>query len=137
MKLQRVTDREGMVYASSIHNLLFDDPWDPQKAKAVWILWSEGEPVGFCSIDETKWVPGAAFVSYIGLLASARGRGLGRRMVRVCTKWAREAGYERIVSYTWVENVASARSFLREGWDYYYPEGTAPGYIWFIKYLIP
>jgi len=138
MKLKRVTTQEELVYARSIHDLLFEaETWDPNQAKAVWLVWNNSEPVGFCSIDETDMAPEAAFVSYIGLLASARGRGLGRRMVRTCTKWARDAGYSRIVSYTWVENVSSARSFLREGWEYFYPENTASGYIWFEKKLDP
>jgi hypothetical protein len=60
---------------------------------------------------------------------------MGRRLVRTICNYARREGHNLVVSYTWNDNVSSARSFFREGFKYYRPEGAAPDYMWFERKL--
>jgi len=70
---------------------------DPRR-EAAWVAEIDGEPVGcvFCvAADETT-----AQLRLLLVEATARGRGVGRRLVDQCVRFARRAGYRSIVLWT-------------------------------------
>jgi len=137
MKIRRCQTHDDLVYATSIHHLLFDaNSLVPHYYEfGAWLVWHGDGVVGFAMLGRSEHDWDAVFVSYIGLLQSGRGRGLGRRLVRTCVREARRLGHERVISYTWTDNIASAKSFLREGFELYRPAGAHPEYLWFEKKL--
>jgi DNA-binding MarR family transcriptional regulator/GNAT superfamily N-acetyltransferase len=75
----------------------FVDAGDPQR-QAAWIAELDGEPVGcvFCvARDETT-----AQLRILLVEPSARGLGIGGRLVDECLRFARSAGYRSIVLWT-------------------------------------
>jgi DNA-binding MarR family transcriptional regulator/predicted GNAT family acetyltransferase len=70
---------------------------DPRR-EAAWVAEIDGEPVGcvFCvAADETT-----AQLRLLLVEPTARGRGVGRRLVDQCVRFARRAGYRSIVLWT-------------------------------------
>ena len=85
---------------------------DPQRENA-WIAEAGGAPVGsiFCvkRDDET------AQLRLLLLEPSARGLGIGARLVEECVQFARQAGYRRIVLFTTELQRDAARIYAKSG----------------------
>jgi DNA-binding MarR family transcriptional regulator/predicted N-acetyltransferase YhbS len=87
----------------------FVDAGDPQR-QAAWIAELDGEPVGcvFCvARDETT-----AQLRILLVEPSARGLGIGGRLVDECLRFARSAGYRSIV--LWTNDVLSSARRIYE-----------------------
>jgi DNA-binding MarR family transcriptional regulator/GNAT superfamily N-acetyltransferase len=99
----------------------FIDQFDAQR-EAAWIAERAGVRVGCVFLvrarDEATAapLPGVAQLRLLLVEPSARGLGVGKRLVSQCTRFAREAGYARI--RLWTNSVLSAARgiYEREGY---------------------
>jgi DNA-binding MarR family transcriptional regulator/GNAT superfamily N-acetyltransferase len=86
------------------------------RREAAWIAEVDGERVGsvFCTCSER---PNTALMRLLLVEPSARGAGIGTRLVDECLRFARRAGYTRILLWT-NDVLANARSiYLRAGFQ--------------------
>ncbi|MDG4821261.1 helix-turn-helix domain-containing GNAT family N-acetyltransferase [Asanoa sp. WMMD1127] len=85
---------------------------DPAR-EALWIAESDGVPVGsiMCARDDDE----TARLRVLLVEPAARGLGLGGRLVDECLRFARRAGYRRIVLSTYEAMAEARRIYQRAG----------------------
>ena len=99
----------------------FIDHFDP-RGEACWIAERDGANVGcVCLVqarDETTQapLPGLAQLRLLLVEPSARGLGLGKRLVAECSRFARHAGYRRIRLWTNSVLLAARAIYQQEGY---------------------
>lgn len=81
-----------------------------RKRERCWIAEMDGEPVG--SVLVVKDTKTTAKLRLLIVDPKARGRGLGKRLVEECIRFAREKGYRRLALWT-QSNLAAARGIYR------------------------
>lgn len=87
----------------------FVENFDPARERC-WIAEMDGEPVG--SVFVVKQTRSTAKLRLLIVEPKARGRGLGKRLVRECIAFARDKGYRRLVLWT-QSNLAAARAIYQ------------------------
>lgn len=85
---------------------------DPRRENA-WIAESDGAPVG--SIFCVKRDEATAQLRLLLVEPSARGLGIGGRLVEECIRFARRAGYRRMMLFTTERQTDAARIYARAG----------------------
>jgi DNA-binding MarR family transcriptional regulator/GNAT superfamily N-acetyltransferase len=85
---------------------------DPAR-EAAWIADIDGEPVG--SVLCVRHDDDTAKLRVLLVEPAARGRGLGTRLVDECLRFARRAGYRRMVLSTYDAMVEARRIYARTG----------------------
>lgn len=102
-------------------------------SRSAWWLGrgQDGTPVAFAGARVlTHPNRGLGFLSLAGVLPSARGQGMQRRLIRVRIAWARALGLSGLVTYTSPDNVISANNLISCGFRLYRPQepwGLASG----------
>ena len=86
---------------------------DPEH-EAGWIAEVDGHPLG--SIFCVRIDPSTAKLRLFLLVPEARGSGLGRRLLSVCTDFARAAGYDRMRLWTHESHKAACALYAATGW---------------------
>ena len=100
----------------------FVDQFQPGR-EACWIAARGDDRLGSVMLvqarDETsgKPRPGIAKLRLLLLEPHARGLGLGKRLVRQCSDFARAAGYQRIVLWTQSELISARAIYAAEGYQ--------------------
>jgi len=90
---------------------------DPAR-EAVWIAEVDGQPVGSvaCMADDKSGAdPGTARLRLLLVEPTARGMGIGERLVAECLRFARRAGYTRITLWTTSGLDSARRIYQRAG----------------------
>jgi len=111
-----------------------DEPYDFAK-QDWWIVYDEQKhPVGYAGLKNKG---GYVYFGRAGILPSARGHGLQRRLIRVREKHARQLGCKSAITDTVPSNVASNNNLIREGYEMYHPQAPwrVGGAIYWIKDL--
>ena len=87
----------------------FVNNYDPKRDRC-WIAELDGENVG--SVMLVKESPGVARLRLLLVDPKARGLGLGAQLAQECVRFARQAGYSKIV--LWTHNVLEAARHIYE-----------------------
>jgi GNAT superfamily N-acetyltransferase len=87
----------------------FVDHFDAKRERC-WIAEMDGEVVG--SVFLVRKSPAAAKLRLLIIHPKARGQGLGRRLTRACLRFARSAGYKKVVLWT-QSHLAAARAIYQ------------------------
>lgn len=86
--------------------------FDPKRERC-WIAQLHGEVVG--SVFVVKDSPKVSKLRLLIVDPRARGLGLGRRLTRACIRFARRAGYRKMVLWTQSHLAAARRIYEAEG----------------------
>ena len=93
----------------------FLEHYDPARERC-WIAEREGEIVGSVFVVKHPERAGVAKLRMLYVESSARGRGIGRRLVREVTDFARAAGYHTLTLWTNSVLVSARRIYEAEGY---------------------
>jgi DNA-binding MarR family transcriptional regulator/GNAT superfamily N-acetyltransferase len=94
----------------------FVDGFDPARERC-WIADRDGENVGSVMVTKDAQRPGVAKLRLLLVHPSARGLGLGHRLVDECTRFARDAGYHTISLWTNRVLTTARRIYAEAGYE--------------------
>lgn len=80
-----------------------------------WIVYHEGEPVGFAAMQPSSNWEKTGYLYRSGVLPDHRGKGLQKRLIKTREKKARELGWHTMVSDT-TGTVYSANNLIKAGY---------------------
>jgi GNAT superfamily N-acetyltransferase len=97
-----------------------DDTAYPKDSGYWWLAWDGEQYVGFAGLEVLNQHSG--FLCRVGVLHSARGQGLHKRLIRAREHRARALGLRSLVTYTSRDNLRSANNLIHLGFVLYRPD---------------
>lgn len=97
-----------------------DDPCPYKDGDCWWIAFADELPVAFAAVRPTG-TPGVWYLCRAGVIPTARGQGLQKRLIRVRLLAAKAAGASAVVTDTRPNNCASSNSLIAAGFRTYNP----------------
>ena len=91
------------------------EKFDP-KYERCWIAERRGEKIGCVFVQKDRERKGVAKLRMLLVHPSARGLGVGRRLVDECTRFARDTGYHTISLWTHVELTTARKIYADVGY---------------------
>lgn len=85
-----------------------------------WIVYSDGNPIGFCSIKRSSRWSNAGYLCRAGILPKFRGKGIQKKLIRVRIAQAKKLGWNWVTSDTY-NNPASTNNLISCGFRMYIP----------------
>jgi GNAT superfamily N-acetyltransferase len=85
-----------------------------------WIAFDDDKPIGYAGLDTVR-LKNKAFLCRGGVLSQYRGNGIHKRLIKARERMARKLGFDRIVTYTDHDNIASSNSLIKRGYIRYRP----------------
>lgn len=118
-RVRRCYDKELI---KQLHSEIFpEDEFYEDEDSADWILYnSAGKAVGFCMMSH--WKGKVSYFARAGVLEEVQGMGLHLRLIKVREAYCKRNSFTKIVTYTKIYNVASARNLQKSGFYLYTPE---------------
>lgn len=119
-----ITYRQGLLYAQEynwdehyealVAKIVgqFIENFDPRKERC-WIAERNNEIVG--SVFVVKYTPTIAKLRLLYVEPSARGLGIGQRLVSECVRFARQSGYKKLTLWTQSNLYAARRIYKSQG----------------------
>ena len=99
----------------------FIERFDPRRERC-WIAEREGEIVGSVFLIKHPERDGVAQLRMLYVERSARGLGIGRRLVEECTQFARQTGYKTITLWTNSVLTSARKIYEAEGYQLVHEE---------------
>jgi len=99
--------------------LPYDKPFDVNEGN-WWIAYQEGKPIGFAGLVRSARWTDTGYLCRAGVIPSARGRGVQKRLIRVRQLYAKKMGWAWLITNTF-DNPASANSLISCGYKLYDP----------------
>jgi len=115
--------------------LPYDKPFDVSEGN-WWIAYQDGIPIGFAGlVPSARWAD-TGYLCRAGVICSARGRGVQKRLIRVRQTFAKKIGWEYLITSTY-DNPPSSNSLISCGFKLYEPlhPWGAKGTLYFRKKL--
>ena len=94
----------------------FIDNLDPS-AERCWIAERDGEFLGCVMLVKEPGAPQTSRLRVLLVEPTARGMGIGSRLVDECVRFARDAGYKRVVLLTQAELLPARRLYRNAGFE--------------------
>lgn len=110
-RVEGFDDTFGVLVAQIVDEFLVSH--DPNVEQG-WVAWQNDVRIGsiFCMRIDAQ----TAQLRLFQLAPEARGLGLGRHMLEVCTQFAREKGYHTMKLWTHKSHIAACALYKRNGW---------------------
>jgi GNAT superfamily N-acetyltransferase len=99
-----------------------------------WIVFDEGEPVGFAGLHRSNKFGDTGYLCRSGVMSKYRGKGLQKRLIRVRERRARQERMVWLISDTY-ENPPSTNNLIACGYKTYIPREPwgADGVTYWVK----
>lgn len=128
----------GTVYSDPTTDNLYE-LFKKQKS-ALWVAEENGKILGCCGVYPTEGLPAhcVELVKFY-LLAKARGKGTGTRLMQRCIQYARKSGYTQLYLESLPQFANAVRMYKKSGFEKLEKplgdSGHSSCNIWMIKYL--
>lgn len=86
----------------------------------LWVLWHNKKPIGFCAM---KYIKGSiCYFVRAGVIETFQGYGLQKKLIKARIKEALKNKTKKIITYTTLDNISSARNLISCGFKLFIPE---------------